>query len=544
MKVECREKLINHIMFPKGIVKVYHLIFIILAIVIVYLFVLFTGGTKYVYSHTMYIPIILASISFGVTGGITVGLIAGILLGPLMPLDTITGEHQAFMNWFYRLIIFIVIGLISGLSFNAFRKSMQKIIKLVSFNQETDIPNVSLLNRYFLANKTDIKYLLTVVINNNENIIDLFSRKHYIIVLTNLYQRIKAVLPKETQIFQAESNKLWICLASINIDYFIEKITSSLNDNFLIDNIPIYVEISIGIVKFEKHDLIEEFKNSDAASTYAHKLNLQYLYYNPKYTVVSKNIELLGQFRDALYKEQLEVYYQPKVDLLTNKPIGLEALLRWTHPEKGPIAPLDIIPLVEETHLINPLTDLVLKRSLQTLVELQYVGIYTTVSVNVSAKNLHQPQFFASIIDLIKKHDVNPSSLELELTESVLMENINANSLILDELKRSQIRLSIDDYGTGYSSLSYLNQLPIKIVKIDKYFIMNMLNDDGLKNIVKSTIDLIHKLGMKVVAEGVESKLIAESLVKMNCDMGQGYYFAKPMNKKALFNWFLNNNLD
>lgn len=124
------------------------------------------------------------------------------------------------------------------------------------------------------------------------------------------------------------------------------------------------------------------------------------------------------------------------------------------------------------------------------------------------------------------------------------MENINANSLILDELKRSQIRLSIDDYGTGYSSLSYLNQLPIKIVKIDKYFIMNMLNDDGLKNIVKSTIDLIHKLGMKVVAEGVESKLIAESLVKMNCDMGQGYYFAKPMNKKALFNWFLNNNLD
>lgn len=536
-------KIVDCLIFPRGFYKVYNMFFILACMILVYIFVYITGGTKYVYSHTMYIPIILASVSSGVKGGLIIGLIAGILLGPLMPLDTKTKETQEFLNWFYRLIVFLFVGLISGVAFNEFRKKTKQIINLVTHNQETKIPSINLLNSDLLYNKIDltkIKYLVSLVINNHYNIINLFNRKYYIELVKGLYERVKELLPSESLIFQSETNRFWLCLTCSDINSFVDRLLQSINQNFYINNIPVYVEISFGIAKYEQENIFKIFKNADTASLYANKLNLQYLEYNSELNKNSKNIELLGMFREALDSELLELYYQPKIDLKTNKPIGFEALLRWKHPEKGWISPGQIIPLVEETQLINPLTEWIFRRSLQTLTKLNDKNM--SISINISAKNIHNPHFLKTIKLIMEEYNIDPRNVELELTESTIMENLSFSIELLQSLRNNHIQLSIDDFGTGYSSLAYLNQLPINIVKIDRSFISNIVEDEGAKSIVNSVINLVHKLGMKVVAEGVETYEIGQLLLNMNCDIAQGYFYAKPMSEESLFTWLQKNN--
>src|SRR5690554_498405 len=254
-------RFVENLIFPKGYSKIYNVLFILMCIILVYVFVYTTGGTKYVYSHTMYIPIILATISSGVKGGVIVGFIAGILLGPLMPLDTTTKESQDFFNWSYRLIVFLFVGFISGLAFNEFRKKTKQIFSLVTHNQETDIPSINILNSNSLyggkLNFSKIKYLISVVINNHDNIIDLFNRKHYIKLVKSLYQKINNMLPNDSRIFQSETNRFWLCISTDDIDDFVNNIIKSFNENFYINNIPIYVELTIGIAKYQHKDLLK-----------------------------------------------------------------------------------------------------------------------------------------------------------------------------------------------------------------------------------------------------------------------------------------------
>ncbi|HEY8365070.1 MAG TPA: EAL domain-containing protein [Haloplasmataceae bacterium] len=539
-------KFIDTILFPKKSYASTHITIIALFMFGVYMFVYFTGGTKYVYSHTMYIPIILAAISFGSVGGLIASIIAGIIIGPLMPMDTTTYEKQLFFNWFYRLIVFIFVGAITGYSFDVFRKNNKKIIDLIINNQETNIPNLTIINHqiYFKDNYflKDAKYVFSFIINNYKQIIDLFSRNHYINLLKDIYREFKKIFPNDTQIFQIEVNKLWICLCSDDYELYLNQMLHSMNKTFMINNIPIYLETAIGIVKHETgNDIIEDFKHADTTSLYAQKYNQQYLIYEAKYSNNSKNLELLGMFYEALNHDLLEVYFQPKVSLDTEKPISMEALLRWYNKEKGYISPLEIIPLIEGTYLINPLTEWVVKRSINLIQELRKFGINISISVNVSSKNLQQDDFFDKIMMIVNENDIEPSSIELELTESAIMENPEANTILLQKFCDNQIKLSIDDYGTGYSSLSYLIHLPFKYVKIDKYFIRNMNHDDNIKLIVQSTIDLIHKLGMKVVAEGVETEDTVSLLKEMQCDIAQGFYYAKPMNKADIIHWLKEN---
>ncbi len=539
-------KFLDYIFFPKGLQRLYSIVILAAFIGLVYFFVYQTGGTKYVYSHTMYIPIILSTISFGVKGGVITGLVAGILLGPLMPLDTINNEMQKTFNWVYRLVIFLLVGVISGMMSNIFRINTKKVVKLLTHNQYSGLPNANILNKDILINNEDFsvntKLVMTIIINNHENIIELISKSNYFKLVKEIYIRIGKILGNDVRIIHAENNKLWLCLFKEDIDFYINNILNTLNTTFYIDRIPLYVEFSMGIAGLnDGNDLIVAFKHADASAYNAQKLNLRYQIFESKHLIHKKNIELLGMFHKALNNDELEVYYQPKIDLRTNKPIGLEALLRWKVPSIGMISPMKIIPLVEETQLINPLTNWVLSQSLIQLHDLKECGIETTISVNISTKNLYYPNFFDEVVDLLNDHNVKEYSIEFEITESALMANPNASIDLLRNLKENRIMLSIDDYGTGYSSLSYLSQLPINIVKIDKYFINQMNKDLGVKHIVKSTIDLVHKLGMKVLAEGVEQLEHVNSLIEMGCDYAQGYYYAIPMNKTEIIEWYQKN---
>ena len=251
---------------------------------------------------------------------------------------------------------------------------------------------------------------------------------------------------------------------------------------------------------------------------------------------------MLGEFPAAIQNKQTILYYQPKIDLQTKKTIGMEALIRWNHPEKGMICPADFIPLVEESNLIHPLTDFVLNQSLYKLHEFNSKGYYPTISVNISPKNILNPGFLDRVAFILEQYDVKKECIEFEITESSLMFNPEKVNLILRSFKNHNIKLSIDDFGTGYSSLSYLSRFPIDIIKLDQFFIRQLSLMKGTYYIVESAINLAHNLGLKIIAEGIEDEATEKMLIEMGCDMGQGFLYSKPLNDQDINSWIEKNN--
>ena len=238
---------------------------------------------------------------------------------------------------------------------------------------------------------------------------------------------------------------------------------------------------------------------------------------------------LLTQLETAINDDQLSLYYQPKLDLSSNRCIGFEALLRWHHPDKGLVPPGDFIPLVEKTRLITPLTHWVIKSACQQLHKWLQINPETVVAVNLSTRNLLDQNLPGFIAKELALYNIAPRHLQLEVTESSMMADPERSIQTINDLHDLGTPLSIDDYGTGHSSLAYLRSLPVQVLKIDKTFIADVLKFEHDRIIVESIITLAHSLGLSVVAEGVEDKETLAYLSKIGCDEIQGYYFSHPL---------------
>ncbi|HLF87194.1 MAG TPA: EAL domain-containing protein, partial [Nitrospiria bacterium] len=235
-----------------------------------------------------------------------------------------------------------------------------------------------------------------------------------------------------------------------------------------------------------------------------------------------------GELRNAIESGQLFLVYQPKVDLKTNRIIGAEALVRWQHPRLGVVPPDQFISAAEKTGMIRQLTLWVLGEVLKQSRSWHQEGIEMNISVNLSVSNLHAPRLTEQIIGLLSTWGVAPERLRLEITESLIMFDPARALEVLSSLRQEGIRFSIDDFGTGYSSLGYLKRLPVDEIKIDKSFVINMVEDENSAKIVRSVIDLAHNLGLQVVAEGVENKEVMDRLASLDCDSAQGYFIGRP----------------
>lgn len=248
-------------------------------------------------------------------------------------------------------------------------------------------------------------------------------------------------------------------------------------------------------------------------------------------------LQLSSQLHHALENQEFELHYQPKIDLQHNRLCGVEALLRWRHPQRGLLAPDHFISLAEQTGLITPITEWVLNTALQQHRDWQSIGQNIPVSVNVSALSFQNPQLVEKIQDALRWSGVSSHSLEIEITENTLLSGINHCSDTVAALSQLGVRIAIDDFGTGYSSLSYLRQLPIDTLKIDKSFVQNMQENHSDAVIVRSIIELGHNLGFVVVAEGVETDNACKILHHLHCDIAQGYFTGMPMGDIELTNW-------
>jgi EAL domain-containing protein (putative c-di-GMP-specific phosphodiesterase class I) len=233
--------------------------------------------------------------------------------------------------------------------------------------------------------------------------------------------------------------------------------------------------------------------------------------------------------RQALDRHEFILHYQPQVNLKTGKIVAAEALIRWLHPDRGLISPAEFIPIAEETGLIVRLDEWVLQNACEQAQIWQQAGYQLTIAVNLSGLQFNQPGLTQRVIHIIRESQVNPCHVEIELTESALVQNPELAICILRDLKDFSLQLSLDDFGTGYSSLSYLQQFPFDTLKIDRSFVRDLLTSPKNAAIINAIIQLARQLNLKVIAEGVETREQYDFLQKNNCDLIQGYYFSPPL---------------
>jgi diguanylate cyclase (GGDEF)-like protein len=324
-----------------------------------------------------------------------------------------------------------------------------------------------------------------------------------------------------------------------------QRIQQALEEPILMQGQPIDLGISIGIAGFPEHgdDTIVLMRRADIAMYVAKKNNTGYTFYDPSFEQGRPSqLSLLGELRRAVENNQLSLYYQPKVNLRSGASDSVEALVRWAHPERGLVSPIEFIPFAEQTGYIKVVTRWVIERALRQCGEWRSRGIDIKVSVNISARDLMNPELPGIVSGMIARFEVPTALFSMEITESGIMEDPVRAEKTLQQLHQLGIRLSIDDFGTGYSSLAYIRKLPVQEIKIDRSFVRSMVavNDDAL--IVRSTIELGHNMGLTVLAEGVEDHATLMLLTKLGCDEAQGYFIAKPLPSADYESWLARRN--
>jgi diguanylate cyclase (GGDEF)-like protein len=300
----------------------------------------------------------------------------------------------------------------------------------------------------------------------------------------------------------------------------------------LYDGQPLDVSVSVGIALYPLHDTDADglVRKADIAMYVAKSSRTGHALYDAVHdTNQQEHLSLLGELRHAVDHNELHLLYQPKVTLATSATVAAEALIRWKHPQRGIVAPAIFIPFAEHTGYIKTLTRWVLKEAICQCGEWRRAGLHIQVSINLSTRDLMSRDLPEIVAGMLAQHGVPAQQIALEITESGFMEDPAHALQLLERLAAMGLQLSIDDYGTGYSSLTYLMKLPVKELKIDRSFVARLSEDSNLRTIVRSTIELGHSLGMKVVAEGVEDSRGYALLQQLQCDSAQGYYMSPPL---------------
>ena len=309
------------------------------------------------------------------------------------------------------------------------------------------------------------------------------------------------------------------------------QLQNAIRKPFHIDQITLEIDSSIGIAHYPRHgqnshDLL---RSADVAMYGAKQSNRGYMIYDENLDYnTPERLALISELNRAIKEEQLVLHYQPKLDLSESEIVSFEALVRWQHPERGLIYPDSFIPMAELSEVIHPMTERIIRSAISQIIEWEKQGHKHRVAVNLSSRNLIDDRCMLFLKEIVAQTGIDPACLEIEITETMLMQDPERSATILNRISALGIQISVDDFGTGYSSLAYLHRLPINTLKIDRTFVQDMGKNKHDFMIVRSTIELAHNLGLKVVAEGVEDKETMDMLMEMGCDQIQGYYISRP----------------
>ncbi len=317
-------------------------------------------------------------------------------------------------------------------------------------------------------------------------------------------------------------------------------IQRTMTDPFDLAGVPLDVRTTSGIALFPAHGASADalIRRSDIAVRRARAAGIEYALYSGKGETESpQRLILLAELRKAIKDDELLLHYQPKIDVRARTVCAVEALVRWPRPGRGMVPPKDFIPQAEQIGLIKPLTDWVLSAAWRQIIRWQRLGIEMPIAVNVSSNNLRDPDLLRQLVALGAQAGGRLDLLQLEVTESALMEDPEQSHDILSRIRDLGIHIFLDDFGTGYSSLSYIAALPIHAVKIDRSFIVRMMEHERHRAVVIAAISLAHSLGMRVIAEGVETADQANAVIELGCDEIQGFFFSRPVPADVFLHW-------
>jgi len=356
-------------------------------------------------------------------------------------------------------------------------------------------------------------------------------------LLQHITQRLKTCVREYDTIARLGGDEFTIIIEGANnkqLVSIIQKIIYKMKAPIQINGYTMHTTFSIGVSSYpEDGDTTEILlRNADTAMYKAKdKGRNTYEFYNESMTEqVLKRVRLETDLRQAIEHGDFQAFYQPKLNALTNKVIGMEALIRWEHKTMGMIPPDEFIPLAEEIGLIAKIDEWMMRHTLNRANQWYQEGLFLgKLSLNISMIQLEDDNFIDKVKKIISQTDFNPESLELEITESQIMKNPESTISILNKIKALGITISIDDFGTGYSSLSYLKRLPIDRLKIDKSFVQDIPDDEDDTAIIRAIISLAQSLKLKIIAEGVETVEQKDFLVESGCENIQGYFYSKPL---------------
>jgi diguanylate cyclase (GGDEF)-like protein len=448
----------------------------------------------------------------------------------------------------------------------ALRQAAERLNHLVHYDSVTNLPNRLLLRERFNQviskrqdeHKSDSKTqenesslasvqqplsiqpvpLLFLGLDRFQRISDSLGNQGSDRLIKEIVERITTCLSRQDTVARLNLDQFAIILATLSqrqtVASVAQAILSSLNEPFTLESGQIFLTASIGITFYpnDGQDLDTLMKRTAAAMSYTQKLggNHYQFYATDIKTDYGEALVLEANLRRALEQSEFQVYYQPQVNLLTGEISGAEALVRWQHPTRGLVSPAEFIPLAEETGLIVPLGEWVLQTASAQTQKWRDAGFTSfRVSVNLSGRQFSQADLSQRIVQVLETTGLNPDALELELTESILVQNASMAIATLNELKQLGIHIAIDDFGTGYASLSYLKQFPFDTLKIDRCFVQDVTSDTQNRAIMTAVIQLAHNLNLKVTAEGVETHAELAFLSQQQCDAMQGYLFSRPV---------------
>ncbi|MDF2613894.1 MAG: domain S-box/diguanylate cyclase protein [Clostridia bacterium] len=432
---------------------------------------------------------------------------------------------------------------------NALAASEEKYKSLVYYDALTGLPNRSLfeLKMTELINEKDKDHkefaLMYMDIDNFKKINDTLGHDSGDLLLKYVSKILENQIRESDLAARLSGDEFAIIFDNImsrqDIVNKIQKLLKALKEPWLFEEQKFFISFSIGISIYPEdgNDLALLIKHADLAM-YAVKKNMKdnFSFFIPEMEDENlKHIKMVNELRQAIENEEFLLCYQPIMNLKTEELVAIEALVRWVHPTKGIISPKTFIPLAEETGLIDDIEKYVLKTALMEKKHWQQQGYpHIKMSINISGKTMTHDTFVDELRRLTAHLELKYEEIQLEVTETAVMENINVSASILKEIKKMGIKVALDDFGSGYSSLTYLQNLPIDVVKLDRGFIKDISTSRGGKIMADAIIKLAHDLNLEIVAEGIEQSEQLDFLKLNGCDYGQGYLFNRPMTREEI----------
>lgn len=517
---------------------------IVISLILATVLVHRTGGTTYAYPYLILLPVILAGAVFKVPGGLIAAVAAALALGPWMPLEVASGTMQTTENWLVRMGMYVAIGGFTGaLSTALYARQQQALVA------ERKDPVSGLISPIAAARLLpgadaserlgyDPAYAVVIAFEGLGTVLRTLGIDASNAAIHKFGHALDEAIGDTALVTRIHGSTFGILLppGQRSMSLMVERIKERMPRAIEVGGFSVVLLPRFGIAKIDQDDRLggQPFRKPMVALHLARSRWRRVARYSAALDRRAReNLTLIGEFSEALEREDLSVHFQPKVDMATGRVFAAEALVRWKSAARGFVSPGVFVPLIERTTLIDPMTRFVADRSVQALADWRARGLAIDVAINLSTTNLQNPEFVAFLTQLPARYGVPASAIELEITETALMEDLAAAQATLERLRACGFLIAIDDFGTGHSSFRYLKELPIQWVKLDQSFVRDLPNNEASREISAATAAMCRRLNYKVIAEGVESAEALEFLRSQNYDAVQGYYYAKPLPAEA-----------